>query len=217
MVERGYVSFFGCVFFQKPLPVGGDVAFDADGIFQIERPEGRVHDVAAEVAKRAGAEIPPRAPACRVIGRVIGPHRGGADPQIPVQPFRDGGRVLGPADLDALRPDGRFVQPWTSRTLPIAPSRIHSRISRLPSPEWPWLPICVTTLYFRAASVSSARFLDRMRERLLHIDVLAALHRRQRNHRVGVIGRRDDHRINVLLLVEHHAEIFVDLGARDIP
>ena len=50
---------------------------------------------------------------------------------------------------------GRFVQQCTSWTLPIAPSSIHSWIRRTPSPERPWLPICVTTLYFRAASVSA--------------------------------------------------------------
>ena len=31
-------------------------------------------------------------------------------------------------------------------TLPIAPSRIHSTSRRQDSKEWPWLPICVTTL-----------------------------------------------------------------------
>ena len=36
----------------------------------------------------------------------------------------------------------------------MAPSAIHSQISRAPSPEWPWLPIWVTTLCLRAASVS---------------------------------------------------------------
>ena len=39
--------------------------------------------------------------------------------------------------------------------------------------EWPWLPICVTTLYLRAASVSAAPP-DRARQRLLHVDVLAS-------------------------------------------
>ncbi len=48
---------------------------------------------------------------------------------------------------------GRLVQACTSRTSPMAPASNHSCIRRSPSSEWPWLPICVTTLYFRAASV----------------------------------------------------------------
>ena len=47
------------------------------------------------------------------------------------------------------------------------------------------------------------RFFDRPAQRLLHVDVLAAVHRRQRNRRVHVIGRRHDHRVDVFLLVEH--------------
>jgi hypothetical protein len=50
---------------------------------------------------------------------------------------------------------GRFVQQCTSRTSPIASALNHSCIRRSPSSECPWLPICVTTLYFRAASVSA--------------------------------------------------------------
>ena len=50
---------------------------------------------------------------------------------------------------------GRLVQQYTSRTWPSAPASSHSCISRRPSSEWPWLPICVTTLYLRAASVNA--------------------------------------------------------------
>ena len=46
---------------------------------------------------------------------------------------------------------GRSDQTWTSRTGPIAPSQIHSLISRLPSKAMPWLPIWVATLASRAA------------------------------------------------------------------
>ena len=46
-------------------------------------------------------------------------------------------------------------------------------------------------------------FLDRPAERLLHVDVLAPVHRRKRDRRVHVIGRGHDHRVDVLLLVEH--------------
>ena len=65
------------------------------------------------------------------------------------------------------------------------------------------MPICVTTLYLRAASVSAPCFADRARQRLLDVDVLAELHRRHRDDGVVVIGRGDDHRVDVLLLLEH--------------
>ena len=50
---------------------------------------------------------------------------------------------------------------------------------------------------------------DGARQRLLHVDVLAELHRGHRDHGVRVIGRRDEHRVDVLLLLEHHAEVLV--------
>ena len=37
----------------------------------------------------------------------------------------------------------------------MAPSHTHSHSRRMPSPECPWLPICVATPYLRAVSVSS--------------------------------------------------------------
>ena len=50
---------------------------------------------------------------------------------------------------------GLFVHAWTSFIWPSTPAATHSETSRRPSPEWPWLPICVTTLCFRAVSVIS--------------------------------------------------------------
>ena len=52
---------------------------------------------------------------------------------------RAAGRQITPNEAGA-----RF-QACTSRTAPIAPSQIHSAISRCPSLERPWLPICVAT------------------------------------------------------------------------
>src|SRR6185436_15700691 len=54
-----------------------------------------------------------------------------------------------------------------------------------------------------------ARLFDRPAQRLLHVDVLAEIHRRGRDRRVHVIGRGDDHRVDVLLLVEHLAVVAV--------
>ena len=57
-----------------------------------------------------------------------------------------------------------------------------------------------------------ARFVHGIRERLLHVHVLAALHRGLRGDGVQVIRRRDHDAVDVLLLVEHLAEIRVARG-----
>ena len=51
-----------------------------------------------------------------------------------------------------------FTEPqpaWIVCTRPIAPSQIHSQNMRMVSDECPWLPNWVTTLYWRAALISS--------------------------------------------------------------
>ena len=57
-----------------------------------------------------------------------------------------------------------------------------------------------------------ARLADGAGQRLLHVDVLAELHRRHGHEGVRVIGRRDDDRVDVLLLLEHHAVVLVLRG-----
>src|ERR1051325_1400251 len=57
-----------------------------------------------------------------------------------------------------------------------------------------------------------ARFGYGPRERLLHVDVLAEFHGRERDGRVHVIGRSDDDGVDVLLFFEHLAIVFVALG-----
>ena len=57
-------------------------------------------------------------------------------------------------------------------------------------------------------------FGDGMGQRLLHVHVLPPLHGSHGDHGVGVIGCRDDDRVDVVLLVQHDAEVFVPLGVR---
>ena len=49
---------------------------------------------------------------------------------------------------------GLPIHACTSRTSPISPDQMISQATRVASCEYPWLPIWVATLYFRAASVS---------------------------------------------------------------
>ena len=57
-----------------------------------------------------------------------------------------------------------------------------------------------------------AGLVDAVGQGLLDIDVLAAPDGRQGDDGVGVVGRGHDDRVDVLLLVEHDAEILVGLG-----
>src|SRR5439155_1263897 len=81
----------------------GRFGLDPRRVAQVERPERRIHRVAGDVAQGTGAEVPPTAPLERRVRGVIGAGRGGAEPQVPIDP---GGRVvLFERPLDRLRPD----------------------------------------------------------------------------------------------------------------
>ena len=109
---------------------------------------------------RSPSEPVPKSHHARHFRRVVvgceGPHRRG-----PIHSFQSSvsgaaGGSFGRLDLDALRPD-RPVRPGVD-FLDLARGRrpaTHSLMSRRPSPEWPWLPICVTTFCLRAVSVIS--------------------------------------------------------------
>ena len=60
------------------------------------------------------------------------------------------------------------------------------------------------------------RFGDGPRQRLLHVHVFAEIHRRQCDQCVHVVGRGDDDRVDVLLLVEHLAVVLIARGARQM-
>ena len=107
---------------------------------------------------------------------------------------------------------GREVHVWTSRTSPIAPAQIHSHICRIPSPELPWLPICVAT---PCGLGERAGLKHIVRERFFYVYVLADLHRSHGSHRMHVVRRDHGHRVNAAVhLAQHHPKIFISLGLR---
>ena len=61
-----------------------------------------------------------------------------------------------------------------------------------------------------------AGFEDGMGDRLLHVHMLAAAHALHRDEGVRMVGRGDDDRIDVLLLVEHLAEVREQGGLREL-
>ena len=68
------------------------------------------------------------------------------------------------------------------------------------------VPTWTTRLCLRAASRMALPLVNRLAERLLDVDVLARLAGENRHARVPVIGSRDHHRVD-LLIVEHAAEV----------
>ena len=147
------------------------------------------------------------APAERMIGRVVRPHRRRPDPQVPVEPVRHGGRVGRPRH--ALRPD-RPVRP--------AVHFVHLADRAVLDPlldqadalaRAPLVAHLGDDLVLARGLGQRPRLGHRARQRLLHVDVLAELHRRHRDDGVGVVRRRDDDGVDVLLLLEHHAEVLV--------
>ena len=105
---------------------------------------------------------------------------------------------------------GRFVQAWTSVTLPISPDQIISAHCRVPSLEYPgcpsaWRP-CISLPPASAAALprwcaSAASGTKTCLPRSM---------RPMRRRAVHEVGNGHDHRVDVLLLlVEHLAEVFV--------
>ncbi len=77
-------------------------------------------------------------------------------------PAGTGGASLG-SPVSVLFHRAAKTQAWTSRTVPMAPSQIHSHVWRMPSREWPELPICV------ARPVSLATWATRRASRRLWV------------------------------------------------
>ena len=111
---------------------------------------------------------------------------------------------------------GRLVQMWTSVTSPMTPAWTHSLTSRASSPEWPWLPIWVTTPVRSGDLGQRAGLLDGVGERLLDVDVLARLHRGPGDRGVEVVGGGDEHRVQVGFAVQQFAEVGVLPGLQEL-
>ena len=78
------------------------------------------------------------------------------------------------------------------------------------------MPICVVSRLRRAYSVSSRVSCSVLQSGFCDVDGLAALHRLHRHEAVHVIGHRDVHRVDVLvLLLEQLAPVLVDANLRE--
>lgn len=67
---------------------------------------------------------------------------------------------------------------------------------------------------FLGQLAQEARFIDRLRQRFLAVNILAQLDGRRGHQRVHVIRGRNDDRIESLFLFEHHAPVLIKPGFR---
>jgi hypothetical protein len=98
----------------------------------------------------------------------------------------------------------------------MSPAAIHSVTWRMPSPAVALVAHLGRDLVFMGRLGEDAGLEDGMGDRLLHIDVLAATHALHRDVGMGMVGRGDDDRVDVLLLVQHLAEIREERGLGEL-
>ena len=136
---------------------------DADGMTQLERAKDRVERMAADVSKRASAEIPPTAPFERRIGGVIrlfGRRPGQrSHARVSGTDGASAGRVTPWGQYSLRRPfEGRSVQMWASRMGPRTPLQTISQRRRVPSRLVPGCPFGCQ--FFSRANVATCRASD---------------------------------------------------------
>ncbi len=115
----------------------------------------------------------------------------------------DGGRTSPPCGQM-----GRFVQTWTSLTVPKAPARIMAAALRSAAVGRALVAHLRGHLHLAGDLAQAAGFVDRVRQRLLREAVLAQLHGHGAGRGVRVVGRADGDGVDALAhLVEHLAEV----------
>ena len=183
--------------------------------------------MAAQVAHRAVAEVPPAVPLrSGQVDVVERPGRGGTEPEIPVEALGHGvrrrGALLHEHDVAGrLRFVLRRVQ---------APRARHPHVALADGADGAALDqlddaaIVVARVDLRAhlrrhagrgrRLADHARLRDVVRERLLAVDVLLQLERRQRGERVGVLGRAHHDGVEVAGPIEQPTEVLLSPRSR---
>jgi len=176
---------------------------------QPERPEREVHVMAAKVAERPAAEVPPSSPLAGQVARMVRPMRRRAEPQVPVQVLRHGRGLCRAlvATVAGTGPDVDLVD-GADRT---GPDEFHDP------------PVVVAGvnlgadlgghLLLAGQVRHDPRLLDRVRQRLLAVDVLAHPKGHGRGRGMRVVRRRDDDGVDAAVhLAKHPAEVSVAFG-----
>ena len=169
--------------------------------------------MAGDVADGAGAEVPPAAPGERVVVLgVVGPLRRRAEPEIPLDVVGHVVDFLGAPHR--LRPD-RPIRP----VLDPVHFADHAGFDPLADEARTLGCVALVAHLGRRAGLAGRladhpRLADGARQRLLGEDVQAAFERGHGDHGVRVVGGRDEHRVKVVVGVEHLAVVVVPLRVR---
>ena len=200
--------------------------FDRQRLPDVEHGERHVVVVAAEIAHRAVAEIPPAVPArAGKIRLVERPRRRGAEPQIEVLGRRDRHLLLEPVDdLDAVVEAVRLVELLGRRRVLQPPRAIgpdvhfahrtdHAGLEDLLDRAPCRRRVALVAHLRRQLRILRGRltnepcFPDVVGERLLAVDVLAVRQREVGRERVRVLGGRDHDGVEIVRPVEDAPEI----------
>ena len=194
--------------------------FDAGWVSEFQCAEDGVQAVAADITQRAGAEVPPATPLEWQVRRMIRTRRGRAEPHIPIERVGNGRGVgrsvhaLRPVDIVdpvewAIGPDVDLVN--------LADGSVPDRFAQ----QAHLLAGLALVAHLRRDLVLARRLRHRaglihgVRQRFLAVDMLTAFDGCHGGHRVAVVRRRDDHSVDVrILLVQHFPEVFVLPGVR---
>ena len=182
--------------------------------------------MAAEIAHRAVAEIPPAIPLrSGDVHRMKRPRGRGAEPQIPVQSRRHRHRFFRPLrdEHDVLVPRRRFLGLKAPRAIHPDVNFAHGT-NRATLYELLDAAVVVGRMtlvahlrgefQLRCGFANQPRFRDVIRERLLAIDMLPGLQRQHRRKHVRVLTRADDDSVELFRVVEHLPEVGEPLRLR---
>ena len=193
--------------------------FDGERVFEFEGPEGKVVPVAAEVAHGAVAEIPPAVPlGAGVVDFVEGAHGRGADPEVPVEAFRNGHGFFGAfGDEDAIAvllgvflalpapgtadpdmgfldgADGAGLDQFNDAAVVLGGVDLDAHLGRRAG--------------FLGGETDLACFVDVVGEGFFAVDVLLMLQGTHGRQGMGMLAGADDDGVEVLGAVEELAEV----------
>jgi hypothetical protein len=167
--------------------------------------------VARHIAKRSRSKIPPRPPIVRTVNAAVPvrPLGSGTQPQLPIESRRNG--------VGHLRPLDRLVPVFSRPVGPavdladLADRAIANQFDDPPRAieGVPLIAHLRDDVHLAGDFAHPSRLIDRVRERLLAIHVLAHPHGQHTGRRVVVVGSRDDDRVDIFALLEHFAVVFV--------
>ena len=188
----------------------GGAGHHAGRILDSKGHDDGIHDMAGHVAKGAGTEIIEAAPVPGGVGRIVWPHLGRADEEIPVK---------GLGDLYAAL--GLHESLWPDRTVSPRMHLVHVSDHAGPDPLGELAAVIEGIalvahlgghLVFLGQFGQQSGLIDRMRQGFLDIDMLAQSHGVGGDDGMGVVRCGHNDGVDVLAhLVEHHPPVLETL------